>query len=237
MLTNTIYNLSVLEKQLLNRYGKLLNKRRVKAVLNPFHIFLLLFIKRTSRDTYGKFKEGSRYISDKHYGFTVGKYSTGYEQFWAQPKLLKSIGAFCNLSAENIVIAGGNHPLSTVSTHALFFHNKYGFVPENKSIEKYASNEKIEIGNDVWIGSNVSLLPGIIISDGAVIAAGAVVTRNVPPYAIVGGVPAKIIRYRFEEDIITKLVKMKWWDWDDAKIKRNISLMWGPEQFITKSVD
>ncbi len=212
----------------MNRYGKLLSKRRKKVILNPFHLILLAFIKRTSRDKYGKFKEGSRYISDRHYGFTVGKYSTGYEQFWEQPKFIKSIGAFCNL-------AGGNHPLSTVSIHAFFFHKKYEFISDNRSIEKYASNEQIEIGNDVWIGSNVSLLPGITISDGAVIAAGAVVTKDVPPYAIVGGVPAKIIRYRFEQEIITKLLEIKWWDWGDAKIKENVSLMWNPEMLIAKS--
>lgn len=193
------YNLTKNEKLLLNRFGKLLAKRRVKTIFNPVHILIMLMLKKTTKDKYGKFKEGYRYISEKHFGFTVGKYSTGYEQFWHKPKLIQSIGAFCNISADNVNIAGGNHPLSTVSTHAFFFHNKYHFVNENHSIDNYANNGKIIIGNDVWIGANVSILPGVTIGDGAVLAAGAVVNKNVPPYAIVGGVPAKIIKYRFDE--------------------------------------
>ncbi|ELR8729975.1 LbetaH domain-containing protein [Vibrio vulnificus] len=115
------YNLKNHERYLLDRFGKLLAKRRVKTIVNPIHILILPLLKRTAKDKYGRFKEGYRYISEKHFGFTVGKYTTGYEQFWEQPKLLKSIGAFCNISADNVTIAGGNHPLSTVSTHAFFF--------------------------------------------------------------------------------------------------------------------
>jgi len=225
------YNLKPYEIYMLDRFGKLLSKRRIKVILNPFHLFILALLKRTNRDKHGKFKEGARYISEKHYGFTVGKYTTGFEQFWHQPQLLGSIGSFCNISALNVIIAGGNHPLSTVSTHAFFFHDKYGFA-KNTSIDEYAKNEKIHIGNDVWIGSNVSILPGVQIGDGAVIAAGAVVTKNVAPYAIVGGVPAKLIRYRFNLEIRHSLLEIKWWNWTDAKIQKHVPLMWSPTDLI-----
>ena len=85
------------------------------------------------------------------------------------------------------------------------------------------SKGSIVIGNDVWIGAQSILVSGIKIGDGAVIAANSVVTKDVPPYAIVGGSPAKVINYRFSEEIISELANLKWWDWDLAKIKKNRS--------------
>ena len=88
------------------------------------------------------------------------------------------------------------------------------------------------IGNDVWIGSKVTIIPGIRISDGAIVAYGSLVTKDVPPYAIVGGVPAKIIKYRFNADIINELIKIKWWDMDDEFIRNNYKLFLDPNSFI-----
>lgn len=98
------------------------------------------------------------------------------------------------------------------------------------------NNQSIIVGNDVWIGANVVLLPGVYIGNGAIIAAGAVVTHDIEPYSIVGGVPAKKIRYRFEHDVIEKLQEIQWWNWDVEKIEDNIEMFYQPEIFL-KSLD
>ena len=83
---------------------------------------------------------------------------------------------------------------------------------------------EVVIGNDVWIGMRVIIMPGVSVGHGAVIGAGAVVVKDVPPYAIVGGVPAKIIRYRFTPEVIEKLLEFQWWNYDEAILKKNVSL-------------
>jgi len=83
----------------------------------------------------------------------------------------------------------------------------------------------VRIGNDVYIGYHVIILSGVTIGDGAVIGAGSVVAGDVPPYAIVAGNPAHIVRYRFDEETITKLLEIRWWDWPDEKVKENVHLI------------
>lgn len=227
------YNLTKKEQLILDKYGYLLaNRKRGEKTFNPYLLLKLIYMRRMlCRDQHGKFKEGYRYISDKLFGFTVGKYSTGYEQFWHQTPLIESIGAFCNISADNVTIAG-NHPISMVSTNTFTYSKKIGFVDQDKSISHIANVRKINIGHDVWIGANVILLPGVTIGHGAIIAAGAVVSKDVAPYAIVGGIPAKLIKYRFKDPIIDGLIKSEWWHWNDEKIKRHIPYMDSPEVFL-----
>lgn len=136
------------------------------------------------------------------------------------------IGRFCSI-AQNVQMAVGRHPSSTfVSTSPLFYsENSYlgkGLNIDNRFCEyvKTANGYSLEIGNDVWIGMNVTILEGVTIGDGAIIAACSCVVKDVPPYAIVGGVPAKIIRYRFEEEDIQKLMHAKWWNWTEEEIKK-----------------
>ena len=123
-----------------------------------------------------------------------------------------TIGNYCSISQE--VICGlGNHPLDYFSTSPLFYHsiNTFGInVIGNDG--GYKDYQPIKIGNDVWIGARAIILDGVTIGDGACIAAGAIVTKNVPSYAIVAGIPAKIIRYRIPEEKQIILINTKWWN-------------------------
>jgi hypothetical protein len=94
----------------------------------------------------------------------------------------------------------------------------------------------IKIGNDVWIGATSTIMSGVTIGDGAVIGAGSTITKDVPPFAIVAGNPGKIVKYRFTEEQIEKLLQIAWWDWGEDKIKENAMSMWSPniDDFIKK---
>jgi len=132
-----------------------------------------------------------------------------------------SIGKFCSIASE-VWIGMGTHPLEPfASTHPIFYLRgpfpSWNFADQNRRSEYVHTT----IGNDVWIGLRAAVLDGITVGDGAVIAAGAVVTKDVPPYAIVGGVPARIIRYRFTPQIIQSLLEFKWWDRDQEWLRAN----------------
>ncbi len=142
------------------------------------------------------------------------------------------IGKFCSI-APGCRIGLGKHPTKDfVSTHPIFFslNKQISTVFANKNYFK--EEEQITIGNDVWIGTNVIIVDGVIISDGAIIAAGAVVTKNVPPYAIVGGVPAKIIKYRFEENHIRQLIDAKWWNTSIEQLGREYTKFHNIQDFL-----
>ena len=155
----------------------------------------------------------------------LGKYSyVGNNCYFYKTK----IGRYSSI-AKNCKIVYGDHPTSAfVSTHPAFYHKNRmeGRCYQTSNVfdeYRYIDDEKkwmLNIGNDVWIASDVTILGGVRIGDGAVICTGAVVTKDVPPYAVVGGVPAKIIRYRFSEDQIEWLLKIKWWDKEDEWIEK-----------------
>lgn len=142
------------------------------------------------------------------------------------PRIIKGsrIGAFCSIGPDLKYIARGRHEMEWVTTYPFAAFDKWNRkdLPLN-SFGPVA--QPIIIGSDVWTGSNVRIKQNVTVGHGAVIAAESYVTGNVQPYAIVGGNPAKLIRYRFESSIIKELLKIKWWEWDDQKIKNHIDLL------------
>ncbi len=130
------------------------------------------------------------------------------------------IGKFVSI-APGCRIGLGRHPVNYVSTHPALYSRQSEW-PQLKcsTFSEFKEYEPVLIGNDVWIGTNAMILDGLSIGNGAIVAAGAVVTKNVPPYAVVGGVPAHVIKYRFAPDEIEKLQQIAWWDWDLQKLTR-----------------
>ncbi len=155
--------------------------------------------------------------------------------------MVGKIGRFCSIGP-NVRVVSGKHPINYVSTSPVFFSvlKQCGksFVTENRYDEKMlccdenGEKHSLILGNDVWIGDSVIIKAGVRIGDGAIIGMGSVVTKDVPPYAIVGGNPAKVIRYRFDENTIEILKSIKWWDWDDKKLSESTELMENINQFI-----
>lgn len=149
------------------------------------------------------------------------------------------IGKFCSIAGDYSQIGMGKHSLDYLSTASIFTASKNGTGIKWTQIPVFEEYEDIIIGNDVWIGSSVKVMPGVKIGNGAVIGAGAIVTKDVPPYAIVGGVPARIIRYRFSDNIIKVLEESKWWSLPEEILKANINCFQNPlnEENLKKIVE
>lgn len=133
------------------------------------------------------------------------------------------IGKFCSIACgAKFLFNSANHSLSSLSTYPFpIFFEEWGLDAKNIAAA-WDNKGDIIIGNDVWIGYEAVILAGVTIGDGAIIGARAVVTKDVPPYTIVGGVPAAPIRTRFSEETVSALLKLKWWDWSKEKIARNL---------------
>ena len=130
------------------------------------------------------------------------------------------MGNFCSIGPRTRIGGLGRHPMNWISTHPIFFSPlaQTGITFAEESY--FHELDRVHVGNDVWIGAGAMVLDGVRIGDGAVVAAGAVVASDVEPYAIVGGIPARVIRYRYDAETIALLLKLEWWNWPMDKLNR-----------------
>lgn len=154
------------------------------------------------------------------YEIGLGSYGLPIVFDWQEDSTLK-IGSFCSISDNVRIYLGGHHRTDWASSYPF-----PAFVNQAAHITEYGfSNGDVIIGSDVWLCANAIILSGVTIGHGAVIANGAVVTKNVEPYAIMGGNPAKLIRYRFDEPIRNRLLHTAWWEWPETKILSKVELL------------
>ncbi|MEN1972204.1 CatB-related O-acetyltransferase [Luteimonas sp. MJ204] len=134
------------------------------------------------------------------------------------------VGKYCSIAEGVEIFLGGNHRTDWITTFPFSWFGKAW--PEARGITGHpATRGDVVIGNDVWLGAGCVVLSGVRIGDGAVIGCRAVVSRDVPPFAIVTGNPAKVVRLRFDEGRIARLLAVRWWDWPDARVRRHIGLL------------
>jgi acetyltransferase-like isoleucine patch superfamily enzyme len=174
----------------------------------------------------------------KH-GFEIGEYTYGLPTAlrWGDSSRL-IIGRYCSIADGVSILLGGNHRGDWVTTYP--FSAIPDTWPEAGGIPGHPqSNGDVRIGNDVWLARNCTILSGVTIGDGAIVAAAAVVTKDVPPYAIVGGNPARVVKYRFSEQDIASLLRMRWWDWPEKHIRNVLPYLVSNnlETFFGKAAD
>lgn len=158
-----------------------------------------------------------RRIFEDYYDVKIGMYTHGGCFVPGRTGRFTTIGRYSSISV-NFRVFRRNHPMEFKSTHALFFNPELEY--SDRDLVGYTP---LSIGNDVWIGDSAIILPNVTqIGDGAVIGAGAVVNKNVPPYAIVVGSPARVVRYRFSREVIDELIESRWWEKSIEEIKPNI---------------
>lgn len=188
----------------------------LKNLFNP-HISILSFVSANNEID----PKATIYRMCKMKGSKIGAYSYLGNDTDVEKAV---IGKYTSIS-DHCRIGMGEHTLNLLSTCPVFTQKINGTQTSWIDQDCHAAPSKQTIiGNDVWIGSHVLIAGGVHVGDGAVVASGAVVVKDVPPYAIVGGVPAKLIRYRFEQSLIDVLLELKWWDIDESIIRANIDV-------------
>lgn len=167
------------------------------------------------------------FLLGRHAPVGYGRHSYGIPvvRWWGEKAGLH-IGNFCSIARGVTVFLGGNHRTDWVTTYPFTLSRKW--MGNRKGEGHPWTRGDVVIGHDVWLGDGCTLLSGVTIGHGAVVGARAVVVRDVPPYAIVAGNPATIIKYRFDEATREHLLALQWWQWDDDKIRQHMDLLLSP---------
>lgn len=161
--------------------------------------------------------------------FSVGDFTYGTPEIKNyDPNTCLTIGRYCSFAARVAIIMGGEHRMDLATSYP--FAEVADPWPETKNISGMTGSKgDIIIGNDVWVGFGATILSGVTIGNGAAIGAGALVCRDVAPYAVIGGNPGKVLKMRFEQELITRLLKLAWWDWPEDKVRKNVELICSPD--------
>jgi phosphonate metabolism protein (transferase hexapeptide repeat family) len=149
--------------------------------------------------------------------------------------IYSEVGKFCSI-ASHVRLNPGNHPMQRVTQHHMTYRRvQYGFGDtDDEAFFDWRRADKVTVGHDVWLGHGVLVMPGVSIGTGAVVGAGAVVTKDIPPYTVAVGVPAKPLRLRFSEDAIEKLLQIAWWNWNRELLEERFEELNDLETFLEK---
>ncbi len=175
----------------------------------------------------------TRELMREMFDIEIGRYTYGAYRIDESIASGTRIGSFCSVGP-SVRLGGANHPLSYVSTHPFLYLANRGFVAEDDEALLGEGNAPVLIEDDVWLGANAMVLPGVRIGRGAVVAGGAVVTTSVPPYAIVAGVPARVMRLRFPEEKAARLATIDWPAWSDERIRDHLDSFYDVDLFLER---
>ncbi|SKB82103.1 Acetyltransferase (isoleucine patch superfamily) [Arthrobacter sp. 49Tsu3.1M3] len=203
-----------------------------KSLINSSITFTVSSVSWEDRGRWAQLTQTTMADHIAKFDWDIGDHTYGRPVIFESSAAHLSIGRFCSIAA-GVEIALGNHRIDTVSSYPFSVLSKWW--PSAAGMKDHDSRGAVTIGSDVWVGASAFITSGVTIGHGAVIAAHTVVTKDVPPYAIVGGNPGKVIKFRFPPETIEKLLKIAWWNWTDEHIDAHLPLMFGPniEDFIS----
>ena len=188
----------------------------IKKIKNKHISFFSLWDNTTTFSSYVHILKGAKLNHVQ-----IGKYS----RIGVNCQITNAIIGNFTAIGKNTIVTVGQHPTNYLTPHSIFYKKgNWGWHDDWIAPIDFVSDKYVKIGNDVWIGRQCIIMDGVTIGDGAIIATGAVVTKDVPPFAVVGGVPAKVIKYKFSDEIIKRLEQIQWWNRSDEEITKVIDL-------------